>query len=74
LVGIKKRRNSHIATVLSGKFPGFTASFPGVGTKSAHLGQNLPIARIETEKFAAKFPEAGNLFNFSRRASFSFGR
>jgi hypothetical protein len=68
------RSNSHIAIVLSGKFPGFTASFPGVGSKSAHFGQNVPIAWIEAGKFAAKFADAGNLFNFSRLTSFYFGQ
>jgi hypothetical protein len=61
---MKKRSNSHIAIVLRGKFPIFTASFPAVGSKSAHFGQNVQILWIETEKFAAKFAAAGNLFNF----------
>jgi hypothetical protein len=60
------RSNSHIAIVLSGKFPIFPASFPGGGGKFAHFGQNVQIAGIEAEKFAAKFADAGNLFNFSR--------
>jgi hypothetical protein len=70
----KKRSNSHITNSLSGKFPRFAASFPGVGSKSTHFGQNVPIAGIETEKFAAKFGDAGNLFNLNQLTSFSFGQ
>jgi hypothetical protein len=70
LAGTKRRSNSHIAIVLSGKFPIFTASFPGIGSKSAHFGQNVPIAWLEAEKFVAKLAAAGNLFNFSRLTSF----
>ena len=63
---MKKRSNSHIAIVLSGKFPEFSAGFPGVAGKSIHFGQNLQIAGIEVEKFAAKFADTGNLFFFNR--------
>jgi hypothetical protein len=60
--------------VLSGEFPEFPASFPGVGTNLCIFGQNPQIAWIEAEKFAAKFAAAGNLFNFSRLTTFSFGQ
>jgi hypothetical protein len=68
--GQKRRSNSHIAIVLSGEFPIFPASFPGLESKSAHFGQNVQIASIEAEKFAVKFAAAGNLFNFSRLTAF----
>jgi hypothetical protein len=63
-----------MAIVLSGKFPGFTAGFPGVGSKSAHFGQKVSIFWIEAEKFAVKFAAPGNLLNFRRLTSFSFGQ
>ena len=69
VAGIKRSGNSHIAIVLSGKFPGFTASFPGVESKSARFGQNVPIVEIEVENFAAKFADEGNLFTFTLLAS-----
>jgi hypothetical protein len=56
------------------KFPQFPARFPGVGSKSAHFGQKVQISRIEVEKFADKFPAAGNLFSFSRLTNSSFGQ
>jgi hypothetical protein len=34
----------------------------------------MPIAWIEVEKYAAKFPAAGNLFNFSLLTNSSFGQ
>jgi hypothetical protein len=61
-----------MAIVLSGKFPGFAARFPAVAGKSAHFGQKVPILWTEIEKFAAKFADAGNSFNFSRLTNFSF--
>jgi hypothetical protein len=70
----KRRSNSHIAIVLSGEFPQFTAGFPGVGRKSVHFGQNVQIACTQAEKFAARFAAAGNWFNFSRLTGFSFGQ
>ena len=54
-------RKSHFDKWLGAEFPGFPARFPGAGWKSADFGRNLQNFAAWKEKFAAKFPEAGNL-------------
>jgi len=44
-------------------FPGIPAPFPELAGKFTDFGQNLQKWVLESEKFADKFPEAGN-FHF----------
>jgi hypothetical protein len=48
------------AESITKKFPGIPALFPAGETKFADFGQNLGKLGDEREKFAAKFPAAGN--------------
>ena len=53
-------------------FPRIAAAFPEVAGKSVDFGRNLQKSRLETQKFADKFAEAGKFTRRAARSCLSF--